>query len=450
MGILNFLKRKQGKYSLNWIISQNNWIFPNDSGDTYIEKGYKELPNVYSIISLITQKSSIVPFEIYKVKNKASYNKYKSLLKLAKSTKDFANLIKYKNDSFDLVENTELEDLLLKPNNLQSTTEFFESLDGYKLLTGNAYAFGLTPDIGVNAKKPKEIYSIPSPMVSIIPKSIFEGVDGYKFTFLNNDIPADAVGHFKFWNPLTSNSQLNEMFYGQSPLQSCRMALGRYKDADISQGAMFKNQGPAGILTGEGNSDLQESQALSIKDKFKQIYQGVNKMGDIMITPAKLSWQQIGLSPVDLNVIEGKEEILGEICNAYHVPIGLFTKVNSTENNMIESRKMMITDAVIPLVEARKGVLNRWLAPKFGDDLVIEFDYTVFTEIQEDLNMLADTMSKMYWLNPNEKRAATGYDQDPNPLMNKLYFPSGLTTLEDLNMEVPDINENLLEDAETD
>jgi len=444
MGLLDYFRKAQGKYSLNWIISQNSWIFPENNGSIYINEGYKNLPNVYSIISLITQKSSLVPFEVYKIKNKGKYQKYKSLMQLAKTTSDFANIVKYKNEAFDKVENTEIEKLLLTPNNQQSTQELFESLDGYKLLTGNAYLFGITPGLGLNATKPKELYSIPSPMVSIIPISVFEGVKGYKFTFIAEKIPASEIAHFKYWNPIVTDAALNDIFYGQSPLQACRMLMGKYKDADITQGSMFKNQGPAGILAGENGTDLTETQALSIKDKFKQVYQGATKAGEIIVTPAKLTWQQIGLSPVDLNIIEGKADMLSELCNAYHVPIGLFSAKNSTENNMIESRKMLITDAVIPLVESRKGVLNRWLQAKFGSEYLVEFDYTVFNEIQEDLQKMATTANTMYWTTPNEKRAMTNYDQSTDPLMDKLYFPSGLTLLEDLNGGLTDIDETLL------
>ncbi len=446
MGMFDFFKKQlQSKYSLNWVISQNSWMFPENTGNDYINLGYQSLPNVYAIISLITQKTSIVPFEVYKIKNKGKYLKYKSLMQLAKTTKDFANIVRYKNEAFDRVEDTDIEKLLLTPNSQQSTQELFESIDGYKLLTGNSYLFGITPGIGLNAKKPIELYSIPSPMVSIIPISVFEGVKGYKFSFINEEIPSDEVAHFKYWNPITGDASLNDIFYGQSPLQACRMLMGKYKDADISQGSMFKNQGPAGILAGENGSDLTTEQAMSIKDKFKQVYQGANKAGEIIVTPAKLSWQQIGLSPVDLNIIEGKQDMLSELCNAYHLPIGLFSSKNSTENNMIESRKMMITDAVIPLVEARKQVLNRWLSSKFGNEYIIEFDYTVFNEIQEDLSKLAETSSKMYWTTPNEKRAYTNYDQHPDPLMDKLYFPQGLVLLEDLNGNLDNIDENLLD-----
>src|SRR4030042_1947568 len=126
-------------------------------------------------------------------KAQGKYQKYKSLMQLAKTTSDFANIVKYKNEAFDKVENTEIENLLLNPNNQQSTQELFESLDGYKLLTGNAYLFGITPGLGLNATKPKELYSIPSPMVSIIPISVFEGVKGYKFQFINEEIEASEV-----------------------------------------------------------------------------------------------------------------------------------------------------------------------------------------------------------------------------------------------------------------
>lgn len=446
MGWFDFSKKK--KYDgLVWTInSAGEWVFPNDKADDYIKEGYKSLPNVYSVITMILQKSTIVPFEIFTIKNDSKYRKYKATIANAKEIRDYSRTVKLKAESLEKVENSEIEKLLSNPNDYQSTEQLWWETDGYKLLTGNSILYGLPL---VEGGKPKELHSIPSPCVELKVKGTpFDPVFKYHVNYLQDNLPEEDILHFKNWNPVVSTKSPANQYWGQSPLMACRRLLGRYRDADETQGFMFKNQGPGGLLTGEKDSTVTIEQAQMVADRFKQQHMGTHNANDIIVTPAKLSWTSTGLSPVDLNITEGKHEMLGELCNAYHVPIGMFSDKNSTENNMVEGRKALITDAVIPLVEGRKGVLQRKLLPKFGDNLVIEFDYTVFSELQEDLEKLAKTASQMYWVSPNEKRQMTGYDVDPDPAMDKKYFPSGLTPLEDLNMNVEDIDENLLSGIE--
>jgi HK97 family phage portal protein len=349
--------------------------------------------------------------------------------------------MKLKNEAYDKVENSDLEKLLLNPNNYQTLNDLNWNLDGYKMLTGNSYAYL------IKVGSTSELHAIPSPFVDVKVKGTpFDPILKYNVTYLDSEIDGEEMLHFKYWNPITSSEVPANSFKGQSPLQSCRMLLGRYKDADITQGFMFKNMGPTGMITGKTNTadGLTENQATAIQDKFKQQHTGTYKAGEIMVTPSALDWVSFGLSPVDLNILQSKREALSELCNAYNVPIGMFSDTNSTENNMIESRKSMITDAVIPIVEARKMVLNKFLVPKFGEDLVIEYDYSIFHELQDDIEKQANAAVKMYWISPNEKRSMTGFDQDPDPNMNKYYFPTGLETLDNINTDMGQIDEALL------
>lgn len=429
---------KQTKYT--YINTAVKWLWPDDNKNTYIDKGYRDIPNLYAIIDLILQKSKIVPFQVYRIKDKRKHLQYKALLTAARTPKDYARAMLVKNSSMELVEISEMEDILLNPNPGQTTEEFFEAIDGYKLLTGNAYIWGWTPGVGANKDKPQQLHVPPATMVTIITGDISQPVKAFKLDYVKEQIPSEEICHIKSWKPLTSNQSIDDQVYGMSPLTSSRRLMQKYKDADIAQGSMFQNMGPAGILSGEKDSGMQEAAAVALKDRFKQLYGGSSKAGDIAVTSAAVKWTQIGMSPVDLNIIESKEEMLGELCNIYHVPIGLFTRVNSTENNMVESRKMLITDAVIPLVEARKGALNKWLSPKFGDGHFIEFDYTIFSEISQELDQLAETAAKMWWISPDEKRLLTNYDADGSPEMKKIYIPSNLIPIDSINMDAQDID----------
>lgn len=434
--------------NLQWHINTaGQWIY-QDGCQAYIDKGYKALPNVYSIISLILNKSTIVPFEIYTKKNEQKYRKYKASLKNATSIKDYARVIKLKNEALEKVENSEIEKLLNHPNDYQSTEQLNWEIDGYKLLTGNSILYGLPL---IEGGKPKELHNIPSPLVDMVVKGTpFSPEFKYNVSYLKNPLPGEDIMHFKYWNPIGSTSMNGQQYWGVSPLKSCEMLLGRYRDADITQGFQFKNMGPAGMITGNSSNTeaaLTPTQATEVQDRFNQQHQGTWNAGSVFVTPSNLRWTAFGLSPVDLNITQSKEEIAVELSNVFHVPIGMLSNKNSTENNMIEGRKALITDAVIPLVESRKQVYQRKLLPKFGDQFVIEYDYSVFHELQEDLGKLADTYEKMWWVTPDERRSATGFDVKGTPEMERIYVNQSLTPIEDIGMgDVPMINEQMLKE----
>lgn len=431
--------------NLQWTInSAGEWIYQTGS-NAYINEGYKGMPNLYGIISLIASKSSIVPFEIFTKKSESKYRKYKAALKNASSTKDYARCIKLKAEALDKVENTELEKLLNAPNNYQSGEQLNQEIDGYKLLTGNSIIYQMALTEG---GKPKELHNIPSPLVDMVVKGTpFEPEFNYKVSYMADLLPGEDVLHFKYWNPIASYSQPGQQYWGLSPLKSCEKLLGKYRDADITQGFQFKNMGPAGMISGGStnpDANLTEDQAVAVQDRFEQQHGGTYQTGKILVTPSNLKWVNFGLSPVDLNITEAKEEILSELCNVYHVPIGMFSSKDKIESNMIEGRKIMITDAVIPLVEARKEVYQRKLVPKFGD-YVIEYDYTIFHEMQEDLSKLAETYEKMSSITDNERRAAYGYDRYEDPAADIIYKNQGLIPINDLNGRVDPIDERMLD-----
>lgn len=443
---MNLIKRIFGgskpNPTLQWQITDaGEWVY-NTGYSAYIDGGYKALPNVYAIISSIASKCSMVPFEIYKVSNKKNYFRYKSMLSNNNITS--ANIIKRK--ALDKVDNSDVEKLLLNPNSYQSYENLMWDIVGYKLLTGNSVIYSMPAYEG---GKPLELHNIPSPLVQMEVKgTVFEPIFKYGITYMNASIDGDEVLHFKYWNPISGRETMGQRYWGQSPLKACERLIGRYRDADITQGFQFKNMGPAGMISGNSTGTegtLTEEQAIAVQDRFRQQHQGVYKAGSILVTPSNLKWTSFGLSPVDLNIDGSKDDIAMELSNAFSYPIALLSKKNSTENNMIQARKALITDCVIPMMESVKRVFQHKLLPKFGDDLVIEFDYSIFKEMQEDINKLADTYMKIDVLTDNEKRAALGYDDDPRPEANNVYKSQGQVPRQDLGMgNIPMIDEEML------
>jgi len=425
MSIFDRFFKKAVNLNVKWTLSKSGeWIYPDEKSDTYIDKGYKELPNVYGLIEAILSKSTIVPFEVFKVKSKSKELKYKALM----DSGNYIKAIQIKSEAYEKVDNTEIEQLLLTPNDYQTTNELNYNIDGYKLLTGNSYAY----HIGVGSTH--ELHSIPSPCVDImVSGSPFAPKFQYKVNYLENTLPGEEVLHFKKWNPILSGQSPTKQFKGLSPLQSCRLLLGRYKNADLTQGFQFENMGPGGMITGATSSadGLTEEQATAIQDKFKKQHQGVHKAGDILVTPSALTWTAFGLSAVDLNILASKVEMVNELCNVYQYPSDLMGG-DKKYNNFAEARKSVITDCVMPLVESRKAVYNKFIKETLKEDLVIEYDYTIFPEMQDDLQKQSAIAMSSYFLTLDERRSLMGYDQLKESERKNVIIPSGLSTLEDL------------------
>ena len=57
---------------------------------------------------------------------------------------------------------------------------------------------------------------------------------------------------------------------------------------------------------------------------------------------------------------------------------------SSTYNNVKEAKKALYQNCVIPELLKIQDELNRWLAPMYGDNICIEYDFSVIPELQEE------------------------------------------------------------------
>lgn len=445
-GLKTFLPRGYQKKELGypgwtWSFWGSQFSPYGDNDEKYIQ-AYQKLSFVYSVINWIVRKSSTVPLVTYTIKDERKYQIYKSQLQNATTGMGIARAMLTKQRALEEIENSEIERLFKNPNPMFTGTELFEQWDGYQLITGDGFVYMASPVTGLNASKPQELWVIPSPAVEIIPNNEIRTsnlIKEYQISYYGTPLRPDQVIHTKYFNP-----SCNELILrGMSPLMSLRTVLSTYEKSDIAQGKLFANMAPAGIISSD-KEQITDQQASSMGDQFRAKHTGEFNAGRIVVTPANVRWQQIGLSAVDIRLLEGKNDIRTDIANVYGVPPQVFGLGETTYNNVSEAKKSGITDAVIPLVNRRVNALNNYLVPKFGNNIVIQPDYSVFEELQDDLNKLTEWLSDSYEISPNEKRVAKGYDEDPDPNMNKKYFPANLMPIDQINGHEEPINIDLL------
>lgn len=412
-------------------------VTSEDNDDSYINKGYRFNSTVYSIINLITKAASTVPFQVYEVQNTNELKKYKALTSGSfVNTTNHRTQISLKNALVEL-EGTELHELLERPNPAQSYASFISEIIAFGKLTGNRYIYGIAPENGVNAGKYGELYVLPSQTIEIHSGGIMKPVDHYTMEYNGTyRMLAEDVCHIKDYNPLADGTGAN--LYGMSPLKAGLRSMDANNEALTTGVRYLQNQTARGVLMSE-EGDLNEVQARQLKEKFKKQYQGSNNAGDVIITPKKLSWVNFGLNAADLSLIEQYNTTIKDLCNVYNVPAVLLNNVESaTYNNIKEARKMLYTNAVIPELLKIRDELNRWLAPKFGEKLFIDFDTSVIPELQEETEKIVDQMAKSWWLTPNEKRMAMSYGKDEeNTEMDDYYVPANLLPIG--NSDMPDM-----------
>jgi len=404
------------------------WNPEND--DTYINKGYRFNSTIYSIINLITKTASTIPFIVYEVKNDNELKRYKSMTSGNFNSNAMLQSKILQKKALVEIEDTELHELLTRPNPAQSYNAWLQEIVAFGKLTGNRYIYGISPESGANQNKFQELYVLPSQSVEINSGGIFDPVKYYTLDYNGQyKIDAEDVCHIKDFNPYYDGT--GSHLYGMSPLKAGLRSLDANNEALTTGVRYLQNQTARGVLSSE-EGDLNEVQAKQLKEKFKQQYQGSNNAGDVIITPKKLSWVNFGLNAADLSLIEQYNASIKDLCNIYNVPVQLLNNTDSsTYNNMNEAKKSLYVNAVIPELNKIKDELNRWLTPAFGDKLYIDFDYTNIPELQEEMDKVVGQMTQAWWLTPNEKRAAMSYGADDDtPEMNDYYIPSQFIPLD--------------------
>jgi len=408
-------------------------LYPELDQIKFVED-YDNNSEVYAIIKRISKTISTVPFYVYKVKNKKELLRYQSITKNANTTQDLAKAELVRTKAVDEIATSPLNDLLEKPNEYQSFSEFIESVVGYKLICGNSYVWANRLENG----KVQELVVLPPQYVAIISDGTINGVEGYSFTLVGWDyLDVKDVIHLKYFNPYfdTNGSQL----YGLSPLQAAYRTVQRSNDAKDTSVGMLQNQGPKGILYADESNNFGVEEAGKLKEDFYNQYGTKNKIvqnaGQILIAGAKLGWVNMGLSPVDLQLLESEKITLRELCNVYGVNSALFNDPdNKSYNNMKEAKKEMLTQVVLPELVAIRDALNRFFKVEIGNGFYIDFDITVFPELQEDMKELSAILSQSWWITPNEKRAAMRYDTSSDPVMDEIFIPAGYLPIDELTM----------------
>ena len=417
---------------------------------SFVDDGYVANDIVYSIIKLITDKAKIAPFHVYKVVDEKAAKKYKSLA--AQKDINLKELETLHKKAYELYTGDQrLNELLKYPNEEDCWSDLVEQWCGFKLITGNSFIYGKLIEAGNNQGKPYELFALPSQYMAIIANiNVFPPTRaGYQLYYGQMwSFDTKEILHDKYFNPQwgVTGGQL----YGQSPLRAAAKNLTRSNEAKTAAVASFQNGGPAGVLFMNDerfDPTSGQAQAQVLKTAVSQ-KGGAANFNSIAVSGYKVDWKQIGLSPVELNIIESEKWDLKALCNIYGVPSQLLNDSDSkTYNNQREGEKALTLRCAIPLLNALTENLNRKLHTDWGykgTNLYVDYDLSVYGELEANKSEQTEWLDKAWWISPKQKLDIMNIevpDYIPTEELEKLYIPTGLQTIDQFQpLNIPDQN----------
>ena len=357
-----------------------------------------------------------------------------------------------------IIEEHPLIDLLNRPNPLQSYSEFFNSLFGYVLLSGNAYIL----KVGAETSTPQELHQL-RPDRIVIKGSGNQIPDRYQYVLngkvhqqyeVDQENGFSDLKHIKLWNPLDD-------YYGLSPMSAAAVEVDQFNMASkhnvnlLNNGArpsgaiVFKPQDDAGFAV-----NLTESQRQQLLTDLNNRFSGTANAGRPLLLEGDFDWREMGLSPKDMDFLNLKHMSATDIAMCFGVPSQLVGVPDAqTYANVAEARLALYEETIIPHLRKLSSDLNEWLVPMFDERLRLEFDIDAIPALSERRRKIYENVTSAVRegiMTRNEAREIIGLQ--PVDGADDLYISATLFPLTDEGVEKPDdpVNEDDLKEYDED
>jgi HK97 family phage portal protein len=301
--------------------------------------------------------------------------------------------------------------LLRRPNPRESGTRFLEGVYGHLLVSGNAYL-----EAGSVGDDLREIYALRPDRMRVVagadgwPVAYDYGVGSETIRFSLGGEGVKPILHLTQFHPLDDH-------YGLSPMEAAATALDIHNAAGAWNKALLDNAArPSGALVfGGAGGTLTDAQIDRLEGELETNYQGAGNAGRPLLLEGGLDWKPLSLSPKDMDFVQAKNGAAREIALAFGVPpLLLGLPGDNTHANYAEANRAFYRQTVIPLVKRTAESLVQWLAPAFGENLILEPDLDAIEALGTERESLWRRVSAADFLSPDEKRQAVGYGRrDP-------------------------------------
>jgi HK97 family phage portal protein len=210
------------------------------------------------------------------------------------------------------------------------------------------------------------------------------------------------VRHIKLFNPTND-------WYGMSPVEAGAYSIDQNNESMAWMQALLQNSArPSGALTVKDGGTLSDENFNRLKAQIEEQYSGSTNAGRPMLLEGGLDWQQMGLSPTDMGIIEAKFSSARDVALVFGVPPQLLgIPGDNTYANYAEARLAFWEDTALPLLDMIVHDWNAWLGTLYG--VTIRPDVDGIPAIAEKRLSMWQMADQSQDLTINERRALKGY-----------------------------------------
>ena len=359
----------------NWKANTPKW---NEwSTENAIKAGYKASTYVYACINAIAKASASVPWKVYK-RSRAGI--------------------------WEEVQGHPLEELINRPNPFSSRKDLIERMTINLYLGGNAY-FSKVRAGGIVA----ELWNLPTDAIKVVPsQQDFISHYLYEQQGVRQRIEARDLLHNMFIDP-------SNPYTGMSPLQAGAKAIDTDIEAVNWNKVALQNRAITdGVFTFD--QPITRAQWEEARQMVKEQHQGADNARTPWILGAGAKWEQMSLSPQEMDFIESRRFTRSEICSIFQVPppiVGIYD--DATLANIETARKIFWLDTIIPYLEDLKNCFNLGLTPEFGKDIELSYDVSNVEAIQTNYSEKLENAQKLWNMgvpfNEINQRLELGFDE---------------------------------------
>lgn len=283
-----------------------------------------------------------------------------------------------------------------KVNRYQTRVEFFETMMLNLTLHGNAYA--LKQRMGNRL-----VGLLPIMSQQVETELLADGTVVHKHNHENGvTVYADeSVWHLK----LFGNGVV-----GLSPLGYARNSMGIALAAENRVGRIYRNGGkPTGVLTID--QVLKKEQREQIRQEFKDLQEG--NEDTLMVLEAGLKYDQISLSPQDIQLLESRRFQIEDIARFFGVPSVLINDTSGSTvwgsgiQQIVQGFYKLNLRPYLERIEA--SIVQNLVAQGQRDTLMPEFDFDALLRADQGARFEAWQKGiNAAMVTPNEARQAEG------------------------------------------
>lgn len=370
----------------------------------FTKEGYKKNVVVFRCVNLIADSISTIPHILYKTSGK---NKVE-------------------------VESHQILDVFAKPNPMQDKEAFIKSVISYYCLTGNSYIEKV-----MLGSKLKELYSRRPDQMEIkpgpngLPSEYVFTIQNQKYSFPVDFITGESdIKHLKTFNP-------NDDWMGMSPIEAMAMDVDIVNAMNLWNLSLLQNSGrPSGALIYKpdmGPSTLTPNQRNELRREIDEKVTGAKNNARPLLLDGGFTWQEMSLSPDEMDFLNSKDVSEKDIALAFGVPGQLIgVKDSQTFANFEQARAVFYEDTAVPVAKMFYRGITNWLVKNIDQSLSLEPDINSIEALSIRKMEKWDKISNANFLSVDEKRMEIGYGAyvPGESAGSKILVNSGLITLD--------------------